>query len=75
VPISALHDRVRELAQEHRSYWRRNATEPGAEGELVEQALTRLVALHLVHRDHDQVRARPALARYALAEPTITTTR
>ncbi|MCR3749618.1 TIGR02678 family protein [Lentzea californiensis] len=75
VPISALHDRVRVLAQEHRSYWRRNATEPGAESELVEQALTRLVALHLVHRDHDQVSARPALARYALAEPTITTTR
>lgn len=75
VHISALHDRVRILAQEHRSYWRRNATEPGAESELVEQALTRLVALRLVHRDHDQVRARPALARYALAEPTITTTR
>ncbi len=75
VHISDLHERVRVLAQEHRSYWRRNATEPGAEAELVEQALTRLVALHLAHRDHDQVRARPALARYALAEPTITTTR
>ncbi|GGU26532.1 TIGR02678 family protein [Lentzea flava] len=73
--ISDLHDRVRELAREHRSYWRRNASEPGAEAELVEQALTRLTALHLVHRDHDHVSARPALARYALAEPTITTTR
>lgn len=75
VPISALHDRVRALALTHKSYWRRNATEPGAEAELVEQALTRLFALHLIHRDHDGVRARPALARYALAEPTITTTR
>lgn len=73
--ISDLHERVRVLAREHKSYWRRNATEPGAEDELVEQALTRLVALHLVTRDHDRVRARPALARYALAEPTITTTR
>ncbi|WP_329787406.1 TIGR02678 family protein [Lentzea sp. DG1S-22] len=73
--ISDLHDRVRELAREHRSYWRRNATEPGAETELVEQALTRLTALRLVQRDADHVRARPALARYALAEPTITTTR
>lgn len=75
VHIGELHDRVRELAQEHRSYWRRNATEPGAESELVEQALTRLVALHLVNREHDHVSARPALARYALATPTITTTR
>lgn len=75
VHVSTLHDRVRLLAEEHRSYWRRNATEPGSESELVEQALTRLVALHLVHRDHDRVHARPALARYALAEPTITTTR
>ncbi|GAA3676716.1 hypothetical protein GCM10022267_74510 [Lentzea roselyniae] len=75
VAVGVLHDRVRMLANEHRSYWRRNATEPGAEIELVEQALDRLSALHLIHRTPDEVRARPALARYALAEPTITTTR
>jgi uncharacterized protein (TIGR02678 family) len=72
VPVAELHERVRTLAVTHKGYWRRNATEPGAELDLVDLALTRLFALHLVHRGHDEVRARPALARYALAEPTIT---
>nr|QEO75054.1 hypothetical protein [uncultured bacterium] len=72
VPIEELHARVRTLAGTHKSYWRRAATEPGAELELVELALARLFALHLVHREPGEVSARPALARYALAEPTIT---
>jgi len=45
----------------------------GAEVELTQRALSRLTALRLVsHRaDERQVRALPALARYALLEPTI----
>jgi len=70
-----LHDRVRHLAVEHRTYWRRSAGEPGAEVELVAQALDRLEALSLIRRTPDGVTARPALSRYALAAPTIRDTR
>ncbi len=66
-----LHRLVKRLAQEHRAYWRRSSREPGAEVALVEKALERLVALRLIHRGPDGVRALPALARYALAAPTI----
>jgi hypothetical protein len=66
---------MRELAAEHRSYWRRSAMEPGAEVELTAHALDRLEALRLVYRDTEQVRARPALARYAVTAPTITPSR
>jgi uncharacterized protein (TIGR02678 family) len=73
VPIEELHGHIRRQAIEHRSYWRRNATEPGAEVELTAAALERLEALRLVTRDGPVVTALPALARYALAEPTIGT--
>ena len=73
VPLDELHEYVRQQAAQHRSYWRRDAAEPGAEVELTQRALSRLTALRLVsHRaDERQVRALPALARYALLEPTI----
>lgn len=71
VSLTELHQIVRGLAARHRSYWRRNASEPGAEVELVDSALERLVALRLLRRDSDGVRPLPALSRYALAEPTI----
>ena len=66
-----LHRLVKRLAQEHRAYWRRSSREPGAEVALVDTALERLVALRLIRRGPDGVRALPALARYALAAPTI----
>jgi uncharacterized protein (TIGR02678 family) len=69
--LAQLHEQVRRQAAAHRTYWRRSATDPGAEVELTETALTRLAALKLVSRDGDRVHARPALVRYALAEPTI----
>jgi uncharacterized protein (TIGR02678 family) len=71
VPVEELHAHIRRQAAAHRSYWRRNATEPGAEVELTAAALDRLEALRLVTRDSEVVTALPALARYALAEPTI----
>ncbi len=70
-----LYAQVRTLAAQHRTYWRRNANDPGAEVELVRQAVDRLEALRLVRRTPDGVAARPALARYALAAPTIRDTR
>jgi uncharacterized protein (TIGR02678 family) len=71
VPLAELHEKVREYAIAHRSYWRRNATEPGAEAELTTVALVRLEALRLIRWNPTSVTARPALARYALTEPTI----
>ena len=72
LPFEELHEFVRRQATAHRSYWRRNAAEPGAEIELTRGALTRLAALLLVAQEDGQVRGLPALARYTLAEPTIT---
>ncbi|MGI8814957.1 MAG: TIGR02678 family protein [Pseudonocardia sp.] len=71
VPITELHAHVAAMAQRHRSYWRRNAGDPGAQLELTEQALHRLAALRLTSRQDDQISARAALARYAVSEPTI----
>lgn len=71
VPLAELHEQVRTLAGQHRAYWRRDAIEPGGEVELVRQAVTRLAALRLVTSGQDGVRARPAISRYAIAEPTI----
>lgn len=62
---------VRGWAEEHKSYWRRSAQEPGAEALLVETALERLRALTLVRCDSTGVTPLPALARYALAAPKI----
>ncbi|MPZ82192.1 MAG: TIGR02678 family protein [Actinophytocola sp.] len=75
VPLADLRAHTRELAREHRTYWRRNATEPGAEAELVDKALARLEALRLVDRAGEVVHTRPALSRYAVTAPTITVTR
>ncbi len=71
VPEDGLCRLVRGLAEEHKAYWRRGAQEPGAEALLVEAALERLAALRLVRRGPNGVAALPALARYALAAPTI----
>jgi uncharacterized protein (TIGR02678 family) len=71
IPEADLHELVRRLAKEHRAYWRRSAHEPGAEVALVDTALERLAALRLIRRGPDGVRPLPALARYALAAPTI----
>ncbi len=71
VPVVAVHELVREQAAAHRSYWRKSASEPGAEIELTAAALARLTALRLVQRDTGTVTALPALARYALGTPTI----
>jgi len=70
-----LHAFVRKAAAEHASYWRKGVTEPGAETELLAMALEKLVALRLVEVDGHMVRSRPAIARFALDEPTVRETR
>lgn len=75
VDRAELERRVRELAAEHGGFWAKSAREPGAEADLVEQALAKLAALNLVTRTPDGVLPRPALARYAVGEPVVRTTR
>jgi len=67
---------IRQQAVVHAAHWRRTALEPSAATELVDRALDRLAALNLITRsiavDGEQlIAARPAIARYALAAPTI----
>lgn len=73
--LDGLHAFVRQAAAEHASYWRKGVTEPGAETELLATALEKLSALRLVELDGAVVRSRPAIARFAMAEPTIRQTR
>jgi uncharacterized protein (TIGR02678 family) len=73
--LDALRAFVRQAAAEHAVYWRKGVTEPGAETELLAIALEKLSALRLVELDGQAVRSRPAIARFALAEPTIRETR
>jgi uncharacterized protein (TIGR02678 family) len=73
--LGALHACVRQEAAAHASYWRKGVKEPGAETELLAIALEKLAALHLVQVDGQVVRSRPAIARFALDEPTIRETR
>jgi uncharacterized protein (TIGR02678 family) len=73
VPLRDLHRLVRGLALQHAGFWRRSATEPGAELALTDGALDRLEALGLVVRIHQgadapAVRGRPALDRYRVGE-------
>ncbi len=70
-PTSELHGLVRQLAVEHRAYWRRSTSDPGAETGLVEHALERLEALRLIRRDGDAVHPLCALGRFGLAAPTL----
>jgi len=73
--VGELHAFVRRSAAEHQGYWRKGVTEPGAETELLAVALAKLSALRLVTIDGPFVRSRPAIARFALEEPTIRQTR
>jgi uncharacterized protein (TIGR02678 family) len=73
--LDELHAFVRRAAAEHRTFWRKGVTEPGAETELLAVALEKLTALRLVTVDRPYIRSRPAIARFALDEPTIRQTR
>ncbi|MEV7321464.1 TIGR02678 family protein [Streptomyces sp. NPDC093970] len=74
VTVAELAAHVRELAVEHGNFWSKTAREPGAEPELVAQALTKLQALGLAEQTPRGVVPRPALARYAVGDAVIRTT-
>ncbi|MFE2179591.1 TIGR02678 family protein [Streptomyces sp. NPDC059455] len=67
-----LERKVQELAAEHGAFWSKSAKQPGAEAELVGQALERLTALGLVAATPKGIVALPALARYAVGETVVT---
>lgn len=69
--LEDLQDHTRDLAARHRRIWRKGASEPGAEVALTEAALERLAALRLIERRGDRIRARPALARFAVTDPIL----
>jgi uncharacterized protein (TIGR02678 family) len=73
--LDELHGFVRQAAAEHATYWRKGVTAPGAETELLATALEKLSALRLVHVNGSVARSRPAIARFALDEPTVRETR
>lgn len=66
VARAALEQFTAEQAAQHRSHWRKDAAEPGAEVGLTEGALYRLEALRLVRRTAEGVVPLPAIARYTL---------
>lgn len=71
VAVVALQEHTTTLVAEHGRHWNKPAREPGGHLALCAQALNTLEALGLIARDGEQVVARPALARYAVGEPTL----
>jgi uncharacterized protein (TIGR02678 family) len=77
VPARDLLAFIRRAAAEHKSYWRKGVTEPGAETELLAIALEKMTALNLIETQGgpgtqaSAVRARPALARFSVQAPVI----
>lgn len=71
VPVADLEAHVAALAREHRTHWRKDAAEPGAERALTAQAIDRLVALGLARHGRPGVVARPALSRFRLGDAVL----
>jgi uncharacterized protein (TIGR02678 family) len=71
VPLASLHTAMTGWIQEHRSYWRKETREPGAEVGLCRLAIDRLEALGLVRVEDGAVQPRPALARFDYRPPTL----
>lgn len=69
--VAELRAFVRKAAAEHKSFWRKGVTEPGAESELLDVALEKLTALRLATAAGATVTSRPAIARFAVEAPVI----
>jgi len=68
VSFVALWAHTGQLIAEHRSHWRKDVGEPGAERLLAKMTLNRLASLRLVRFVEGGILPLPAVARYALAE-------
>jgi uncharacterized protein (TIGR02678 family) len=62
---------LREAKVTFGKYWRKSARTAGAEVELAEIAVERLVKLHLIERREDEIVPLPALARFHLDPPAV----
>lgn len=71
VPRAEIAAFVREAAESHRKYWRKNAREPGAERALADTSLQRLEALRLVQLGAETVQPLAAICRFRLGEAEI----
>ena len=71
VPEAQIALFLRRAADTYGRYWRKAEREPGAETALARAALEELQKLGLITLRDGGVRARPALARYALAAPVV----
>ena len=71
IPETQVAAFLRKAADTYGRYWRKAEREPGAEVALAREALGELQKLRLVSLREGCVRARPALSRYAVAEPLI----
>jgi uncharacterized protein (TIGR02678 family) len=69
VGLAALRGRVAQLVAAHRSHWRKNVTEAGADQALCTHAIERLESLRLLRRTPDGVVPLPAIGRYAVLPP------
>lgn len=69
VPREELVARTIALAREHASFWRKDAADPSNAPALAAEAVERLAALDLLVVIDGGVLPRPAIARYAVAEP------
>lgn len=67
VSVDDLQHHVRDLAEAHRSHWRKEASEPGAEAQLTARALEFLLGLRLVRRLDAGIVPLPAIGRFALS--------
>lgn len=70
--VSELQAYLVEITPQFTGFWRGDAQQRGAEAGLVATALNTLAALDLIVRDDENVRVRPALARFTVADPIIT---
>lgn len=68
VPITEIEAFLREAAENHRKYWRKNTREAGAERGLADTALSRLQALRLLKIGDDAAIPLPAICRFRLGE-------
>lgn len=73
--VTMLRRKVKALAKEHASYWRKTTRESGAENAVVAEAINRLAGLGLVRVEGPGpdavVHPLPALRRFAVDVPTI----
>ncbi|MEX2503917.1 MAG: TIGR02678 family protein [Egicoccus sp.] len=62
---------VADRIAEHAAHWRRDVRDPGAEVRLAAEVLDRLAAVGLVHPVAGGIMPRAAIARYAVAAPSV----